>query len=450
MQSISEPPRIIIIGAGAAGISSALYLKSLGITPIILEASNRRGGRCLTQNLGDFKVDLGASWIHSYGDSNQIRDWVRKNKYPLVNEPQGERQYFDEIEGKFTITQLLEQHENASELIETAQRRGKDNEEANLYDLINPEYENIKKSQKDFQNRVLDMMLNKTEHYYAASLEELSAYYFDHTEYGEYGGDATPKDGYGTLMEKMSEGLDIIYNQEVIEINYSEGKVEVKTKNGEKFEANYAIITVSLGILKKNLIKFNPELPKEKQKVIDKLGFGLMNKIILRFRKNFWGSNVSCFSISSVERGKFPWFFNFSNEKNVLCCFVTDKFAKNLEKLTDQEIIDSVMEYLHKLYKNEKEIELEGYIITKWGQNPFALGSYSFFAAGSKPSDCDTLKESILKTVYFAGEACYKKNIGVCHGAYATGVEAAKSLIFENKMVTMTAEKNKSLKKNDK
>jgi len=430
----AHPHRVVlIIGAGAAGIAAALYLKDLGMTTIILEARNRRGGRCLTKDIKDFKVDLGASWIHCYGDTNPISDWVRKNKYPLDQNEIGLRVYFDEIEGPLTVAHVMEQQGNVSELLYKAQQKVKNNEKANLYDSINLEYLQIKTSQNDLKNRVLDMLLNKTEHYYAASLEELSTLYYDHTGYGEYGGDGTPTNGYGSLIEKMSEGLEIIYNQEVTEVNYCEGNVKVITKSGEKYEADHIIVTVSLGILKAKLIKFTPELPKRKQQAIEKLGFGLMNKIILKFKKNFWGEKVNSFSVSSNERGKFPWFYSFSNEKNVLCCFVTDKFAKNLEKNNDKEIIEAILEYL-KSFNHEKEIELEDYIITRWGQDPYALGSYSYFASGSTPEDCDILKECLIKTVYFAGEACYKNNIGVCHGAFATGMEAAKMIILDNKL----------------
>ena len=62
MQSDLHP--VVIIGAGASGLSAASYLKSHGITPLILEARDRIGGRVFTNNDLGFPCDLGASFIH--------------------------------------------------------------------------------------------------------------------------------------------------------------------------------------------------------------------------------------------------------------------------------------------------------------------------------------------------------------------------------------------------
>lgn len=57
--------KIIIIGAGMAGLSAANHLIKNGITDFkILEARNRIGGRIVSINMGHNKVELGANWIH--------------------------------------------------------------------------------------------------------------------------------------------------------------------------------------------------------------------------------------------------------------------------------------------------------------------------------------------------------------------------------------------------
>lgn len=59
--------RVVIIGAGAAGLSAANSLVRNGIQDfIILEARNRIGGRILSIDIGtsSSKVELGANWIH--------------------------------------------------------------------------------------------------------------------------------------------------------------------------------------------------------------------------------------------------------------------------------------------------------------------------------------------------------------------------------------------------
>ena len=64
--SISNlPNKVIIIGAGAAGLSAAYLLNQRGIDVQILEASSRYGGRMKrTLDFADFPIPLGAEWLH--------------------------------------------------------------------------------------------------------------------------------------------------------------------------------------------------------------------------------------------------------------------------------------------------------------------------------------------------------------------------------------------------
>lgn len=56
--------KIVLIGAGAAGIAAATKLVSNGFTNVsILEAENRIGGRINTVPFGANIVDMGAQWF---------------------------------------------------------------------------------------------------------------------------------------------------------------------------------------------------------------------------------------------------------------------------------------------------------------------------------------------------------------------------------------------------
>ena len=57
--------KVIIVGAGAAGMSAGYLLKQYGIEFKILEASSVYGGRLKKiENFANFPIDLGAEWIH--------------------------------------------------------------------------------------------------------------------------------------------------------------------------------------------------------------------------------------------------------------------------------------------------------------------------------------------------------------------------------------------------
>ncbi len=85
------------------------------------------------------------------------------------------------------------------------------------------------------------------------------------------------------------------------------------------------------------MIEFVPKLSEPKEKAIKNLGFGLMNKIIMEFTECFWPPDTASISFACEEKGKYPWLFNISHDhdKNVLICFLTDHFARKVEKNSD-------------------------------------------------------------------------------------------------------------------
>lgn len=70
--------KVIIIGAGAGGLSAAYLLQQLGIAYEILEASSRFGGRMkINSSFADFPIPLGAEWLE--GSTNVFQE--------IVNDP---------------------------------------------------------------------------------------------------------------------------------------------------------------------------------------------------------------------------------------------------------------------------------------------------------------------------------------------------------------------------
>lgn len=58
--------KVLIIGAGSAGLMAAYTLQKFGIDFEILEASDRYGGRVrILENFADFPIDIGAEWLHT-------------------------------------------------------------------------------------------------------------------------------------------------------------------------------------------------------------------------------------------------------------------------------------------------------------------------------------------------------------------------------------------------
>src|SRR5437773_9652362 len=74
-RALAAVPReadIVVIGAGAAGIAAARRIVAANRKVIVIEASDRIGGRCLTDTATfDMPFDRGARWMHS-PDTNPL------------------------------------------------------------------------------------------------------------------------------------------------------------------------------------------------------------------------------------------------------------------------------------------------------------------------------------------------------------------------------------------
>jgi monoamine oxidase len=61
----AEPvERVVVIGAGIAGLTVANALTHGGVECVVVEARDRIGGRLHTVNLAGSPVDMGGSWMH--------------------------------------------------------------------------------------------------------------------------------------------------------------------------------------------------------------------------------------------------------------------------------------------------------------------------------------------------------------------------------------------------
>jgi monoamine oxidase len=65
-KTYSYQGKVIIVGAGASGLAAAKVLEQNNIDYLLLEATDRYGGRLKKDTtLADFPIDIGAEWIHS-------------------------------------------------------------------------------------------------------------------------------------------------------------------------------------------------------------------------------------------------------------------------------------------------------------------------------------------------------------------------------------------------
>ena len=99
-----------------------------------------------------------------------------------------------------------------------------------------------------------------------------------------------------------------------------------------------------------------------------------------------------------------------------------------MENQTDAQITNDIMEILRKIYGNDIPNPTE-VLISRWTQDPFARGSYSFAGLGSLPEDFEAFEVPLNNRVFFAGEHTIHDYRGTVHGAYLSGIREGQKIV---------------------
>ena len=437
---------VLVIGAGIAGLAAASNLKTQGIKVTVIEGRDRIGGRIWTDHSWkDTPIDLGASWINGI-NGNPVAKFVRGFNIPTVSTDYHAPASIYTMQGK-----LLNESERA--VIETRFRqlmsKVEMEREALNHDipLGNALFGAIATQNLSIQQqRELRHFINtQIEQDYATDASELSLWYWD--EVDEYfGGDVILPGGLDQVVNRLAEGLEIKLDHIVTQIKYNDQGVRVTT-NQEVFEAERAIVTLPLGVLQSGSVKFSPSLPNRKKAAIQKLRMGVLNKLWLRFPECFWLKDSEWLEYIGPEIGVWAEFFNFFKYtgKPILVAFNPGKYGKAIEQLSDQAIVAEAMKVLHKMYGTSIP-NPDAWQVTRWASDTFTRGSYSYIPPGAKGTDYDILAEPVGKSLFFAGEATQRNHYGTVHGAFLSGVRAARAIIaiaIENNPLLVASKKSR-------
>ena len=257
-----------------------------------------------------------------------------------------------------------------------------------------------------------------------ADPDNLSLWSWDQDE--EFGGeDVVFPQGYNQITDGLAKGLDIRLGVKVTGVSYGADGVDVETSSGA-FSGDKAIVTFPLGVLKQAEVKFDPPLPESKQSAIERLDMGVLNKVYLKFSEVFWDKEFEQIAYMGEEVGEWCDWLNFVPyiDEPVLMAFHGGAKGYAIEELSDDEIIAGAMKTLRTIY-GDSIPQPDGFLITRWGKDPFAFGSYSHVPPFASGEDYDALFEPVDDVLFFAGEATSREYPATVHGAYLTGVAAA-------------------------
>jgi monoamine oxidase len=270
--------------------------------------------------------------------------------------------------------------------------------------------------------------------------------------------------GFGRFVEKIGEGLPVCLNSRVTEVNYDVHYGEtVGTEiraGGRVYRAKYALVTVSVGVLRAKRIAFHPPLPEWKQTAIDHLQMGNLQKIIIPFSRDIF-PNVPDSSWVAYEGDIFP------GGKRGVMAFVIKPLGKNMaigffggdqakafeercaaeasgsgpRRNCDEPAVETARRALVNMFKKpvDEAIQSNQIHVTRWSLDETSLGAYSVPEPGYWDMR-ETLRKPVgepgadedaegPKHLYFAGEAASRAIYnGSFPGAYETGMQAAREI----------------------
>ena len=411
--------RVVVIGAGIAGLAAAKRLQGKGYTVIVLEAQGKAGGRIRTDRTPGFPFDEGASWIHG-PKGNPLTGIATQSGATTFLTDDESVQVFD-INGKAYTDKLLTSNESQYDSAVNAVLKA-GNKTQSFQSVFNTLYPG------KTTDRLWKYMLSAyTEFDYGGDISQLSSRYFD--DDSAYSGlDRIVTNGYDKITDFLATGLDIRLNTAVSRVNYAGGKVVV-TANGAPIEADYAIVTVPLGVLKNNGISFEPLLPADKQTAIKNTQMGVVNKFLLTWNTSFWNTNLQYIGFTPETKGKFNYFMNLKKftPVNGLVTFAFGDYAAQTENMTDPQVVGEIMGHLKAIYGTNIPNPTQ-FLRTKWGKNKYAYGSYSFATNGTTSADFDTMANAVGGKLFFAGEHTNRSYRGTAHGAYLSGIREADKI----------------------
>jgi monoamine oxidase len=414
---VSTQTDVVIIGAGAAGLSAAKELSSQGVSFVVVEASHRIGGRAYSEEIApDVWFDLGCAYLVA-GPNAKTREDERNPLIDFANS-QGAviEQYLHESRYIYNgrplepaEAQARKQFYNDCEkAIRSAAEGGDD---CAISDLVNLE--------SPYATPYMDMMAVTV----PKDLDESSAadFHFGVEEYINF----NTQRGYGNLVAAWGSDVDVSLNTRVESVDWSGKEVLVNTNKGP-IRGRCVISTVSTGILAAQHIHFIPRLPDWKMDAIQELTMGAENKVGVHFTKDVFAPEASGYYQVWSDDAHGAYVDVNLVSTNVVTVFIGGRFSIWMEQQGQQAAREFAVDRIAEIFGNDIRQSAGRSIATAWVTDPWTLGSYASANPGQFHQR-ESLPLPIDNKLFFAGEATARAN-GTCHGAFWSGVRAAREI----------------------
>ena len=466
--SPAQKNRVVIIGAGIAGLNAAYQLRKAGIPSTIYEGSHRCGGRILTHRNDALRMGIAPEFGADYIDSNHkdMLGLVREFKLELTNEYEESRTAGLVHETFFFDGRHLSEKEIVAEfktiaptIAKDAVGLGKNYDTAAARVLDNT-------TLKDYIDRLAckqwlkDLLTSAYLAEYGLDTSEQSAINMlsmigtetsgDFKVFGDSDEKYRITRGNSALIEKLSEVLEqsIQLRHMLTAISDRSGHTVLSFKDHADVPADYVVITIPFTMLRDVKLDLR-DMTDAKRTAIRELGYGQNNKLFLGYSNRPWREGGNKFygylfhkdihdgwdagAIKPIPSGK-----------GAYCCFLGGSDSIGLAKVavkspyappshvwkTDlpQSAIDKYVARVDEVFPGSRKTYVGHHVFACWSSYPFVKGSYTCPRPGQWNGALRHTSEPI-GNVYFAGEHCSGKFQGFMNGAAETGRVAAEQIV---------------------
>ena len=403
-----DNPDLIVVGAGAAGLSAARTALSLGLSVRVLEAKDRLGGRAVTDttSLG-VPWDRGAHWLH-HARTNAYSAFARDGGFDIETAPSTPYLWDGTGWASDAVDRARTRYfERAFAAAKAAGAAGRDVAAGNVV----PD---------DARFRVM------FDSWYAAvsGAEPDRTSALDDSRYLNDPENWRVRAGYGTLVARFGAGLPVSLGTPAGRVCWDGPGVVVETPNGE-LRGEAAIVTVSTSAIAGGALRFDPALPAPIAVALEAVPLGEAEKAAVLFDRDIFDlpANSSLhFTHDTLEAIRFqirPF------GENVAIGHFSGRFAAEIERAGTDAMTGFALDRLADAFGADIRRAVKAMAATHWTSDPEIRGGYSSALPG-RADQRDVLRQPVGGRLYFAGEACSITAYGTVHGAHDSGAETAR------------------------
>ncbi|MEO1602776.1 MAG: NAD(P)/FAD-dependent oxidoreductase, partial [Pseudomonadota bacterium] len=237
------------------------------------------------------------------------------------------------------------------------------------------------------------------------------------------------REGFGTIVETLGQGLPIALSTRVTAIDWGGQGVRVETTRGT-LAAKACLLTVSTGVLASGDIRFTPALPVDKQEAIHDVPMGLLVKVPLLFDGARFGIEEGAwltYKVPDEVPSPACFFVAWPCGHDYLFGNIGGDLGWELSRAGEAATVDFALGELIKLLGSDIRKHFVKGLMTDWAQNPLTYGAYSVQRPGRIGGRL-ALRRPVGKRLYFAGEAVDTERAALANGAYDSGIRVAKTI----------------------